>query len=91
MKIFHTLCISPLPSGIDKTPDRKTGDNDHHTAPEQIGEDVSKCAVKHAQRNTDQGRHSGPSCTGNLLSSAEESVLQHGEKMTLATQPNSDT
>ena len=54
MKIFHIICSSPLPSGIGKSPDRKTGNNDHHTAPEQIGEDVSKCAVKHAQRNTDQ-------------------------------------
>ena len=54
MKIFHTICSSPLPSGIGKSPDRKTGNNDHHTAPEQIGEDISKGAVKYTQRNTDQ-------------------------------------
>ena len=54
MKIFHIMYSSPLPSGIGKPPDRKTGNNDHHTAPEQIGEDISKCAVKYTQRNTDQ-------------------------------------
>ena len=54
MKIFHIMRSSPLPSGIDKPPDRRIGNNDHHTAPEQIGEDISKGAVKYTQRNTDQ-------------------------------------
>ncbi len=52
--ISYYFAVPHLPSGIDKPPDRRIGNNDHHTAPEQIGEDVSKGAVKHAQRNTDQ-------------------------------------
>ena len=35
------------------------GNNDHHAAPEQIGEDIPKGAVKHAQRNAEQGGKQG--------------------------------
>lgn len=80
MKIFHTICSSPLPSGIGKSPDRKTGNNDHHTAPEQIGEDVSKCAVKHAQRNTDQDGTQGLPARKSPFFCRRKRVLQHGKE-----------
>ncbi|CUQ55864.1 Uncharacterised protein [Dorea longicatena] len=41
-------CRSRLCIGVSKPPDGMMGNNDHHAAPEQIGEDIPKGAVKHA-------------------------------------------
>ena len=56
------------------------GNNDHHAAPEQIGEDIPKGAVKHAQRNADQeGKQGFAACKTPFLCGGKP-VLQKIKK-----------
>jgi len=83
---FSRLCLC-----VDKTVDGTIGDKDHHAAPEQVGENVTKGTVN---------AHNGTPISGanrdfrqeKLLSSGEERVYcRRQRKITLETQPNSDT
>lgn len=51
---FSRLCLC-----VDKTVDGTIGDKDHHAAPEQVGENVTKGTVKCAQRNSGQRSQQG--------------------------------
>lgn len=62
VEILQLPSISRLCPGISKAPDSMIGNSDHHPAPEQIGENVAKGAVKYAQWNTDQESDQGFSC-----------------------------
>ena len=56
------------------------GYNDHHAAPEQIGENVPEGAVKYAQRNADQeGKQGFPTGQAPFLSRGKD-VLQDMKK-----------
>ena len=72
---FSRLCLC-----VDKTVDGTIGDKDHHAAPEQVGENVTKGTVKCAQRNSDQRSQQGfPTGKASFLRGGE-SILQEIEK-----------
>ena len=59
MKIPQVPSFSRLCLCVDKTVDGTIGDKDHHAAPEQVGENVTKGTVKCAQWDSDQRSQQG--------------------------------
>ena len=91
VEIPHLTRCSRLYLRISKTPDRMIRNNDHHTTPEQIGENIPKSTVKYTKRNADQRGDQGFSCRKSSFPGRRKGVLQKIKENHAATQPNSDT
>ena len=80
VKILQLARISHLCPGIYKAPDSMIGNSDHHPAPEQIGKNVTKGAVKYTQWNTNhESDHGFPARKISFLRGGK-SILQDRKK-----------
>lgn len=80
VEILQLARISRQRPGISKAPYSMIGNSDHHPAPEQIGENVAKGAVKCAQWNTDhESNHGFPARKISFLRGGK-SILQDKKK-----------
>ena len=80
MEVLHIPRRPRLPLGVDQPPDGAVRENDHHAAPDQVGEDVPEGAVERQQRHAERRRKPCPAAAEAALVLTGERGLQNAQE-----------
>ena len=80
MEVLHIPRRPRLSIGVDKPSNGAVRENDHHAAPDQVGEDVPEGAIERQQRHTEHRREPCPAAAEGAFLWGGERGLQNAQK-----------
>ena len=80
MKPPHIPRRARLPIGVYQPPDGAVRENDHHAAPDQVGENIPESAVERQQRHAERRRKPRPAAAETALICFGQRCLQNAQE-----------